>query len=652
MRHLTKSRFTLALECPTKLAYLDDPRYANANRHNDFLMALAEGGHQVGALAKCLFPDGIEVDAQGHDAQVAQTMELLQRSEVLLFEAAIRVGNLFIRVDLLRKSESMLELYEVKAKGFDPSDHYSFIGKRNGFTSDMKSYLYDVAFQRYVLRQTFPDMTIRSHLVMPNKSAVCSTDGMAQKLRIVRNNGRVSIDIDPSLQDGASARELLSIISVDALLDRLVNEPLDLGRRFYSFKEGIEALSQSMDGEHFPPRLGVQCRSCEFRASPAEKAAGSLDGRMTCLKAIDPRRAHMAENGKATVFDLYRFRRTDMLVDEGKLLLQDVETEDLKFKTEDNKISSSHRQWLQVKEDGDAIKAPHIIERTLKGKLDSLIWPLHFIDFETSRPALPFHAGRRPYEQLLFQFSHHMIEADGSIRHQSQYLAEAGDGMPNFDTLRALKQALEGDNGSVLHWWDHERTVLKDVCDQLQAVQLGEVPDRDALITFIQSLLGTTDALGRLFDLGRLVENCAFFPGTGGSSSLKKVLPALLMGSEELRGRYLKPNYGAPGGILSLNFQGQAWIQLDLDGNVIDPYKLLGQRVDDPDLPDLEELEDDGATIANGGAAMVAYGLLQNDLLSVSDRKRLRAQLLRYCELDTLAMVMAWQGLQGVFADA
>ena len=115
-RYLTKSRFSIALECPTKLAYLDDDAFANADAQNEFLRALADGGHQVGALAKTLFPDGIEVDANGHDAQVEQTQALLQRDDVTLFEAAIRVGRLFIRADLLRKSGNVIELYEVKAK--------------------------------------------------------------------------------------------------------------------------------------------------------------------------------------------------------------------------------------------------------------------------------------------------------------------------------------------------------------------------------------------------------------------------------------------------------------------------------------------------------------------------------------------------------
>jgi hypothetical protein len=51
---LTKSKFKLACECPTKLYYVDKPQYAN-QRMDDILKALAEGGYQVETLARCYF---------------------------------------------------------------------------------------------------------------------------------------------------------------------------------------------------------------------------------------------------------------------------------------------------------------------------------------------------------------------------------------------------------------------------------------------------------------------------------------------------------------------------------------------------------------------------------------------------------------------
>jgi hypothetical protein len=79
-------------------------------------------------------------------------------------------------------------------------------------------------------------------------------------------------------------------------------------------------------------------------------------------------------------------------------------------------------------------------------------------------------------------------------------------------------------------------------------------------------------------------------------------------------------------------------------GVPIEPYdllkdygsELLGEELDDPD-----EL-----VIAEGGAAATAYARLQFEDLNPELRQKIREDLLRYCELDTLAMVMiveAWK---------
>lgn len=41
-RYLTKSRFKLAVECPTKLFYTGKPEYANVNNEDAFLAMLVE----------------------------------------------------------------------------------------------------------------------------------------------------------------------------------------------------------------------------------------------------------------------------------------------------------------------------------------------------------------------------------------------------------------------------------------------------------------------------------------------------------------------------------------------------------------------------------------------------------------------------------
>ncbi len=344
-----------------------------------------------------------------------------------------------------------------------------------------------------------------------------------------------------------------------------------------------------------------------------------------------------------TVFGLYNFRKVPDLLAKGHLPLSAVPEYDIDLEVEPGKISRSRRHVLQIREAGANGQDIHLEMATLREALKGWRFPLHFIDFETARPALPFHRGRCPHDLLLFQFSHHVLEANGSLRHASQCLVSNPGVPPSVAVVRALKAALSGDDGTVVHWWDHEKTVLKEIREQIES---GDESDKTELVSFIDTLV---DEPGRLADLGRLVSTTAFFPGTGGSSSIKKVLPVVLARSNALRQRYGAPVYGTAA-MPSLNFAAPwAWLQ-EIEDKVRDPYELLDPMLSDPAVRLAVGQGEDDETgrqsfIANGGAAMVAYGMLQDPALPPSERLKLETQLKRYCELDTLAMVMVYQAI-------
>ena len=106
MKYLTKSRFKQGIECPTKLFYTNKKdKYANASNSDSFLQSLAEGGFQVGELAKFYFHDNpieesITIESSGKEA-VKETQERLsQKGRVVIAEAAFKFNNLFVRVDI------------------------------------------------------------------------------------------------------------------------------------------------------------------------------------------------------------------------------------------------------------------------------------------------------------------------------------------------------------------------------------------------------------------------------------------------------------------------------------------------------------------------------------------------------------------------
>ncbi|MDZ4074467.1 MAG: hypothetical protein U1E04_06930 [Hylemonella sp.] len=65
-----------------------------------------------------------------------------------------------------------------------------------------------------------------------------------------------------------------------------------------------------------------------------------------------------------------------------------------------------------------------------------------------------------------------------------------------------------------------------------------------------------------------------------------------------------------------------------------------------PVFSDLElpESSEDDTLVNQGGAAIMAYARLQFEEISNEERQAWEQALLKYCELDTLAMVMVVEG--------
>jgi hypothetical protein len=243
------------------------------------------------------------------------------------------------------------------------------------------------------------------------------------------------------------------------------------------------------------------------------------------------------------------------------------------------------------------------------------------------------------------------MEADGSVRHAGEFLCVEPGEFPNYKFAQALKEALGGDDGSVFMWSHHENTILSEIAEQL-AEDPNRPEDAEALTAFLKSLIKGGDRA--MVDLCTMAEKTFFHPDTKGSNSIKKVLPAILKVSDVLRKIYSRPVYGAPGGIPSLNFSspdGFTWIEATTDGAISDPYAKLKQYAKDMIPEEARDTEGNTSVIAEGGAAATAYARLQFEDLDKQTRERICSALLRYCELDTLAMVMVVQAWQGMVRD-
>ena len=80
---------------------------------------------------------------------------------------------------------------------------------------------------------------------------------------------------------------------------------------------------------------------------------------------------------------------------------------------------------------------PEIDKAGIRNFLNTLSYPIYFLDFETMQQTIPQHLGTKPYQQIPFQYSLHYIEQPGGELRHKEFLAESGT-----DPRRAIAESL------------------------------------------------------------------------------------------------------------------------------------------------------------------------------------------------------------------
>ena len=369
--------------------------------------------------------------------------------------------------------------------------------------------------------------------MMPDKAQVAPIAGINQMFRILPNR-EVETTIPPGVDGKALAELLLAKVDVTASVSEILASPLAFPGGPLPFADAAHLWAkQYANDEPVAPPIGAHCGGCQFDA-PADSDLAS--GFRECWKeALGWKDADFAAG---TVLDLYNCRKKQSLIDQGVFKLSQVQKDDLGDFDEEpgpNGLSIKQRQWMQVAGlPGEDRDQGYYLDTTLvRNAMSEWRFPLHFIDFETAAVALPFHAGMRPYQSVAFQFSHHVMDANGEIRHVGQFLCAEPGVFPNYAFARALMRELDGDDGTVFMWSHHENTILNAIARQLMEDD-NPPDDREELMTFLGSLTKGGDRA--MVDLCDLAGKAYFHPDTKGSSSIKKVLPAILKGSASPEG--------------------------------------------------------------------------------------------------------------------
>ena len=443
-RIISKSKYLAGLQCLKYLWYLvNDPE--TIPPYDEAAMFRFQQGHEVGNLAKSLFPDGIEME-HGIDieAELARARELTglinaapQESPLFtrrtLFEPAFTYKNSFARADILKPApDNSWDIIEVKSA--------SAIKDIN---------IHDISFQKYCYEGAGLKIN-KCFLMYLNKEYI--------------RYGPVD------------ARQLLVAEDVTVQAEMLQS----------SVEENIARMLAA-----------IECKSC-----PEISIGKICDNPYECqLKSVCW--SHLPQYN---VFELYR----------GKDLACYYYQEGITMISQINQISMLNsiqlRQYQSVKNN-----CPVIDKDEISLFLEKLKYPLYLLDFETFATAIPLFDGLKPYQNIPFQFSCHIIQSPDDEPENLYFLAEDDGNDPRTGFLQNLKKALGYSDGktplgSILVYYEYfEKGILKALAEQ-----------------FSQHGQWIEDAIARVVDLYEPFGKFYYYsPMQKGSASLKNVLPAL-----------------------------------------------------------------------------------------------------------------------------
>jgi hypothetical protein len=170
--------------------------------------------------------------------------------------------------------------------------------------------------------------------------------------------------------------------------------------------------------------------------------------------------------------------------------------------------SLNTKQWWQV--ESAVSQSAYINKEQITKFTRDLRYPLYFLDFESFQPAVPLFDRSRPYQQIPFQYSLHVLDKPGGNLTHAEFLAQVpGDPRPDF--IESLLGRLGKSGNIVVYNRAFEATRLQEI--------ERDFPDYSDEIKML---------LPRIKDLMQPFQQGHYYsPLMNGSYSIKQVLPAL-----------------------------------------------------------------------------------------------------------------------------
>ncbi len=202
-----------------------------------------------------------------------------------------------------------------------------------------------------------------------------------------------------------------------------------------------------------------------------------------------------------SIFDLARMTlsRKFALYYDGVIKFKDIPA--------DYQLTGRQRAQVEGELDGKEI----IDSNGIKDFLDSLHYPLYFLDFETFRLAVPPFDGVHPYEQVPFQYSIHALKGEDAGLEHYEFLAEPGTD-PREQIAKGLIETIPEGACVVAYNMSFEKMIIKSLARRFPAY-------RDRLTHLHDTVVDIMSPFQKLH---------YYTKEMSGSYSIKKVLPAIV----------------------------------------------------------------------------------------------------------------------------
>jgi len=269
---LSKSKFILGQQC-NKSFWFDINNIEPTNPPDEGALDRLSAGNEVGDISKELFPGGKEVPyIPGEQLKMAEiTKKCLEEGVTSIYEASFIYDDIFVRVDLMNKTDKGWDIYEVKSSTRIRSYHE-----------------YDVSIQWHVLKSlnlielndafivTLNNEFSKKNCINPIKffninsvKQIAEENQSEVKEKILELKNIAANPDEPKIEIGSHCKKPHGCVYMDKCWPKDIDQPdsifrlyrMNLKKKLSLLNQGIDSFSKIQDEESLSPIQKIQLKA-------------------------------------------------------------------------------------------------------------------------------------------------------------------------------------------------------------------------------------------------------------------------------------------------------------------------------------------------------------------------------------------------------